>query len=115
MNVIHMKKPGVYKRPAQALEPGKPFRMRDPKTCEWATFMPVLVPPAIGMCSKCAFCTHNGDVCTVRWDPKPMEDNSLFIQFAGLCIQHIKGYSFMKRYSAGSVVFKNIDDIMENL
>lgn len=115
MNVVHMKKPGVYKRPTQALEPGKPFRMRDPKTCKWDTFIPVFVKPIIGACSQCAFCTHNGVGCTVRWEPKPMEGNTMPIQFVGLCIQHVKGQSFMKPNSNGLVVFKNIDDVLEGL
>lgn len=115
MNVIHMKKPGVYKRPAQALEPGKAFRMRDPKTYEWATFMPVFVTPTIGVCSQCAFCRSDGYDCNIIWEPKHTEDNPMFIQFVGLCIQHIKGHSFTKRTSTGLVVFKNIDDVLENL
>lgn len=117
MNVIHMKKPGVYKRPARALEPGKPFRMRDPKTYEWSTFIPVRIIPntTMGICSQCAFCIDNCGYCNIVWEPKPTEDNSMFIHFTGLCTKYIKGVSFMNMYKNGAVVFKRVDDLLEEL
>ena len=117
MNVIHMKKPGVYKRPARALEPGKPFRMRDPKTYEWSTFIPVRIIPntTLGICSQCALCGNNGEACNARWENKPWEDGFMFITFIGLCERHIKGFPFMKMYQNGVMVFKRADDLLEDL
>ena len=116
MNVIHMKKPGVYKRPSRALEPGKPFRMRDPKTYEWATFIPVRVIPTTGVCSQCAFCLNNGYSCDIRWEPKFREDDPMFIQFVGLCTRYIKGVSYMRIINPYClVVFKRADDLLEDL
>ena len=114
MNIIHMKKPGVYKNPARALEPGKPFRMRDPKTYEWDVFIPVIVTHTIGACSQCAFCMNYG-ACNVRWEYKPRENNPLFVGLVGICTQHIKGFSFMRSTFNGSVVFKRADDLLEDL